>query len=80
MILRIVAEDVVDDRKQVGQALAGAGTGRNDVVLALPGDPKRFFLVAVQRKVLAEEARCFGKNDAFARERLSGRCRARMRD
>ena len=34
-----------------------------------PGDAKRLFLIPVEKEVFAEEARRFGKNNAFARER-----------
>ncbi len=41
-------ENVVDDGDDVGEALARAGTGRQDVALALPRCEDRFFLVTVE--------------------------------
>ena len=55
--LRLVLQHVVDDRHEVGEALARAGAGRGDHRPAARRRPDRLLLVAVQPEVLAEEAR-----------------------
>ena len=51
---------VVDDRQEVGQALAGAGAAGDDEALARAGQFHRFDLVLVEVEGLA--ARCCGKH------------------
>ncbi len=60
-----MAEDVVDDRQQVGEALAGAGAGAHQVGLAALGDPQGLVLVLVEAHALAEEAGRVGVDDAL---------------
>ena len=49
----VLAEHRVDDRDDVGEALARAGAGRQDVVRARPGDLDRLALVPVQHDRVA---------------------------
>jgi hypothetical protein len=53
-------------------------------VLSLPCDAQGFFLMKVENKIFAEEARGFGQNDALARERFQVasalECRIQLKD
>jgi len=60
--VRVVFEDVIDDREQVGEALAGAGAGTDDERLALLRDLRRLGLVLAQPLPRPKEPGCGGVN------------------
>jgi hypothetical protein len=57
MIGRIVPENVIDDRHQVGQALARPRAGRDEIGLVVLGGRDCFGLVPIKPEVGTEESR-----------------------
>jgi hypothetical protein len=59
---RVVAQDGVENRYQIGQALPRSGAGRDNVVLAATRRRQRFRLVPMQPQARSEEPSRVGGN------------------
>ena len=72
MPLRFVAEDGVEDRHQVGEALARPGAGRYNIRFAAQGDVDGLPLMPEEPQVLAEEPGRVGLQHPLARQLPQG--------
>ena len=70
--LWLVAEDSVDDRDQVGQALPGSSPGGDDVRLPPQPGGHRFELMPVEAEVRAKETRRLGVDHALVGQGAEG--------
>ena len=73
---RIVAQDHVEDRHEIGQALPRSGSGRDDVIVAAPRRRQCLGLVPMQPQIRSKKQRGVGQDRATRRE--FAQCRARL--
>ncbi len=65
---RLIAHDCVDDGDEIGEALARAGAGGDDVGVAPAPDAERLFLMVVQSEAGTKEPRCVVGDQPLPRE------------